>query len=292
MDGWTLENSRWRVRVAAQGAELCEWWDKTRRSNRLWQPQAGVWNSSATQLFPVVGRLVHNGLRHQGAFWPLPAHGFLRHQRFHLVEQSSVSLRLACEDSDDTRQIWPFRWRVTLCWTLAERGLEVSWQVENLDARRLPFALGWHPGFALPVASEPGWQVRFSAPVAGPFPTEERTLRLPPSPAQSTVFPLDNNAFAAGAVYFATPGGVEVNVLSPTGRVTLRLHSPDTEWLALWGVPGADLLCIEPLTSTTDDPDFDGEVAFKRGMRWLAPGELYQQAVSVILAQDAEEIDG
>ena len=60
MDGWTLENSRWRVRVAAQGAELCEWWDKTRRSNRLWQPQAGVWNSSATQLFPVVGRLVHD----------------------------------------------------------------------------------------------------------------------------------------------------------------------------------------------------------------------------------------
>lgn len=292
MESWTLENTFWRIRVAALGAELSEWWDKTCNKPLLWQPCADVWNNSATQLFPVVGRLVHNGLWQQGAFWPLPAHGFLRHQLFCLESVDGNVLQLCCEDNVDTRQLWPFRWKITVRWTLTEQGLDVGWQLENMGKETFPFALGWHPGFALPIASQPGWQVQFSHPAGGPYLARDRTLHIPESVLQTRIFSLTPEAFQSGAVYFSTPDVGDICVIAPDGEVVLRLRSPDTQWLALWGKPGADLLCIEPLTGTTDDPDFDGDVAHKRGMLWLGAGECYRQRLSVILAQDAVEIDG
>lgn len=283
---WTLENARWRIAINAQGAQLCEGWDKRQQRAWLWTADPAVWNSSATQLFPVVGRLIHSGLYCDDEFWPLPAHGFLRQQRFRLVEQRDQTLTLCCEDNDATRAIWPFRWRMTIRWQLSDAGVTVSWRVENLDHRVFPFALGWHPGFALPVASEPGWSVRFQRPVSGPFFTRDRTLDIPDSPPETTTFALAADAFAQGAVYFGDMADCGVAVVSPQGERVLHLHSPQTPWLALWGVPGADLLCIEPLTGTTDDPAFNGDVYHKRGMRWLAPGEAYHQQLSVTLAED------
>lgn len=289
MASWTLENDCWRITVKAQGAELCELLDKRQQRQRLWTPDPAVWNNSATQLFPVVGRLIHNGLHHDGEFWPLPAHGFLRQQRFRLVKQRDDRLTLCCEESPETQAIWPFRWRVTTHWHLTATGLTVRWQVENRDSRAFPFALGWHPGFALPIATQPGWSVRFDRPASGPFFTDNRTLITPETPARTTGFALTADSFTNGAVYFGDMADCGVSVISPQGDCTLRLDSPQTPWLALWSVPGADLLCIEPLTGTTDDPQFDGDVCHKRGMQWLAAGDTYHQQLSVTLAQDGEE---
>lgn len=286
MSHWTLENDRWRIGVQAQGAELCDLWDQRQQRQRLWRADPAVWNNSATQLFPLVGRLIHNGLHHDGEFWPLPAHGFLRQQGFRLVEQRDQALTLCCEDNASTRALWPFRWRVTTDWQLTAMGVDVRWQVENLDRRAFPFALGWHPGFALPIASQPGWSVRFDRSVSGPLFTHNRTLALPEPLPDTRAFPLTADAFANGAVYFGDVADCAVTVVSPQGECALQLQSPNTPWLALWGVPGADLLCIEPLTGTTDDPHFDGQVRHKRGMRWLAAGERYHQQLSVNLMQD------
>ncbi|MGK9173522.1 aldose 1-epimerase family protein [Yokenella regensburgei] len=283
---WTLENDAWRIRVAARGAELCEWWDKTHQRSPLWQPDPRVWNNSATQLFPVVGRLRHNGLWHQDAFWPLPAHGFLRHQPFSLEHIGPDTLQLKCDANDETRKMWPFDWTLRVGWTLTPQGITVNWSIENHDARAFPFALGWHPGFALTVATQAGWQIRFSSPVGGPYPTQDRTLSIPDESPCTSAFSLGPDTFQQGAVYFAMQEAKDISVVSPDGVVALRMNAPEARWLALWGVPGADLLCIEPLTGTTDDPTFDGNVIHKRGMRWLAPGERYRQSVGVILAQD------
>ena len=86
---WTLENERYTATVQATGGELVSLWHKQTRTERLWQPQAAVWNHTATPLFPVVGRLIHDGLWLDGEFWSLPAHGFLREQTFCCVEQTS-----------------------------------------------------------------------------------------------------------------------------------------------------------------------------------------------------------
>ena len=67
---WRLENTRFRITVQAMGAELSLLWDSERQRNWMWRPLPGVWNNSATQLFPVVGQLIHNGLWQGERFFP------------------------------------------------------------------------------------------------------------------------------------------------------------------------------------------------------------------------------
>ena len=107
---WTLENQRYTATVQATGGELVSLWHKQTRTERLWQPQAAVWNHTATPLFPVVGRLIHDGLWLDGEFWPLPAHGFLREQTFYCVEQTSDTLTLEACSTAQTLKLWPRRW--------------------------------------------------------------------------------------------------------------------------------------------------------------------------------------
>ncbi|WP_105619265.1 aldose epimerase family protein [Cronobacter sakazakii] len=138
---WTLENSRFRLEIAPVGAELCHWWDAWCQRDWIWQPHADVWMHSATQLFPVVGRLLHGGLRDNGAFYPLPDHGFLRHRPFNCLAQQSDRLHLICEADDMTMAVWPFRWRLHIIWTLNDSGLAIRWRGKIQTNSRLAFLL-------------------------------------------------------------------------------------------------------------------------------------------------------
>lgn len=288
MNVWQLENDRYRVAVNATGGELSGIRDKLTAREWLWQPQPGVWNNSATQLFPMVGALVHEGVHVGGQFLPLPAHGFLRRQTFTCIEQSVNHLVLEARATSETLTVWPWCWRIQLQLTLHEDGLSVSQHVFNDDHQSFWYSIGWHPGFALPVASETGWQVKFGEKaVRGPFPTRNRTL-VTEGQAQTTMsFPLKEASFRDGAVYFGDCRQQHIRVCSPDGTTVMTVETAEHDWLALWGVPGTDLLCIEPLAGTTDAPDFDGHAENKRGIRQLAPGQSQVFSVRLRFAVDA-----
>ncbi|NDO83765.1 aldose epimerase [Citrobacter sp. NCU1] len=274
MNVWQLENDRYQVAVNTTGGELSRIQDKLTGREWLWQPQPDVWNNSATQLFPVVGALVHEGIRVDGQFLLLPAHGFLRRQLFTCIEQGMNHLLLEARATPETTSAWPWCWRVQFQLTLHSDGLSVSQHVFNDDSRSFWYSIGWHPGFALSVASESGWHVQFGEKeVRGPFPTRNRMLVTDGKTQTTTTFPLTESSFRSGAVYFGDCQQRQVRVCSPDGKTIMTLETAEHDWLALWGVPGADILCIEPLAGTTDAPDFDGETENKRGIRRLAPGQ-------------------
>lgn len=273
---WQLESARFQVSVNPTGAELTRLWDKHTQRNWMWQPLPGIWNNVATQLFPVVGQLIHHGLWQGERFFPLTAHGFLRHHPFRCCEQSATRLVIEACDNDSSRAVWPFAWRMRITWQLTDDGLEIRWQVHNPGNVRWGYSLGWHPGFALPIASEEGWHIRFSSGApCGPFPTHQRTLVIDGDAPEAKTFPLTAQAFSAGAIYFAGTQRCQIAICSPSGEARIVLTTGDQPWLALWSVPGADLLCVEPLCGTTDAPDFDGQIEHKRGIRWLEPAQTH-----------------
>jgi galactose mutarotase-like enzyme len=290
---WTLENPRWHLSIASIGGEMQHLTDKLTGRERLWQPVEGIWTSRAPLLFPVVGRLVHDGLWEDDRFYPLPAHGFLRTQSFYLQHTTTDSLRLRSQSTPATLAVWPFRYAVEASWTLRPESVQLCWRILNEDEQPFGFSLGYHPGFALPVASETGWRVTFThAPVQGPWPTRNRTLQIPDISSPVTEFALTADTFRHGAIYFSQCEGAWVSVTSPQGNTVLMCQLSNHPWLALWGVPGADLLCIEPLAGTTDDPAADGKLAHKRGIQWLSPGEVYEQQLSLIFPADEAHRDG
>lgn len=288
MNVWTIGNDRFQVSVNALGGELCSLRDKQTGGEWLWQPQADVWNHSATQLFPVVGGLVQGGIRVNGHFLALAPHGFLRHQTFSCLSKGNNHVLLEAMATTETMKQWPWRWRIRYEVTLERERVCVSQQVFNDDDRPFWYSIGWHPGFALPIASQLGWHVEFADnPVRGPFLTRNRTLITEEQFQTTGTFPLEPSSFREGAVYFGNCQQRQIFIRNPEGNVVMSLETGTQDWLALWGVPGADLLCIEPLAGTTDCPGFKGDITHKRGIRQLKPNENEAFRVKLRFAVDA-----
>lgn len=146
MNVWQLENNRFLVVVNAAGGELSSLRDKSTGREWLWQRQPGVWNNSATQLFPVVGALIHEGLRVDNRHLPLPAHGFLRHQTFTCLEQGVNHLLLEACSTSKTLGVWPWCWRIQLRLMLHEFGVSVTQRVLMMTVSHSCIPLAGTPG--------------------------------------------------------------------------------------------------------------------------------------------------
>src|SRR6187455_1975491 len=119
-DSHTLQSEGISATIKGAGAELCSL-RNAEGFELLWQ--AGpAWPRHSPLLFPIVGRLKNDQLRHRGKTYSMTQHGFARDLRFEWVKQGTNSCKLVLVDSDATRARYPFAFR-----------LEVTYIVENAD---------------------------------------------------------------------------------------------------------------------------------------------------------------
>src|SRR5690242_4447238 len=112
MDQVEIGSDALRARVRADGAELCSLRDAAGHEF-LWQ--AGpAWPRHAPNLFPIVGRLKGDVLRHGGAEYHVGQHGFARDRRFDWLAHDARSCRLVLSDDAATRAIYPFAFRLEI----------------------------------------------------------------------------------------------------------------------------------------------------------------------------------
>ena len=96
MDRHVLSNGTLSATIKADGAELCSLRDAA-GEEMLWQ--AGpAWPRHAPVLFPIVGRLKDDRLRHQGRSYRLTQHGFARDRRFAWLNRSATACRLVLHE--------------------------------------------------------------------------------------------------------------------------------------------------------------------------------------------------
>jgi galactose mutarotase-like enzyme len=81
----TLRGGGIEATVKAHGAELCSLKD-AQGAELIWQAGA-AWPRHAPLLFPIVGRLKNDALRHRGKTYPMTQHGFARDQVFEWTER-------------------------------------------------------------------------------------------------------------------------------------------------------------------------------------------------------------
>ena len=103
-DRHTIHGDGVSATVLAHGAELCSL--KTSAGLEcVWQ--AGQeWKRHAPLLFPIVGRLKGDALRHRGKSYSMTQHGFARDSQFAWEERGQASCRLVRHsqvESDDAR---------------------------------------------------------------------------------------------------------------------------------------------------------------------------------------------
>lgn len=110
-------------------------------------------------LFPVTGRSACDGelgfYRHRGTRYPMPIHGFARDLPWDVedVAADEAGARITCslQDTEETRRVYPYAFRIALTYRIREGAVSVEAAVENPGEEPLPFHLGYHPYFRVPI---------------------------------------------------------------------------------------------------------------------------------------------
>src|SRR5438132_1699250 len=149
MEQVTLHADGISATIIGQGAELVSLRDAN-GTELLWQ--AGpAWRRHSPVLFPIVGRLKGDQLRHRGQSYPMTQHGFARDKRVDWAQRGPSSCKLVLIDDAETRVHYPFAFRLAITYSLAPRQLGVTFEVINTGDEVLPASVGAHPAFNWPL---------------------------------------------------------------------------------------------------------------------------------------------
>jgi galactose mutarotase-like enzyme len=273
----TLSNSKISATIRAQGAELVSLRDAAGREF-LWQ--AGpAWPRHAPVLFPIVGRLAGDALRHAGRSHPMRQHGIARDRRFDWAIQGKTECRLILVDDAETRAAYPFPFRLELDYALHGTTLTQGFCVTNTGETLLPAACGAHPAFCWPLPGSSGGKhahrLEFEQAEDAPVRRLRDGLLAPetePSPVHRRTLALRESLFAADALILDRPASRHLRYTAP-GAPVVEIAWQGFSELGLWSKPGADFLCIEPWHGFADPEGFDGEFFQKPGLMLIPPGE-------------------
>jgi galactose mutarotase-like enzyme len=274
-DRHVIQNGYLTAAIKADGAELCSLCDAT-GEEMLWQALP-VWPRHAPVLFPIVGRLKDDTLRHNGRTYHLGQHGFARDHRFAWLNRTASSCRLVLHDDGTTRAIYPFAFRFEVAFTLEDDALVNTFTVINPGREVLPASVGTHPGFRWPLREgieQTAHVLEFEQPEPAPIRRLEGGLLGAPQPTliRGATLALDPALFAADAIILDQPASSSVRFTAP-GAEAIEVAWEGFSELGIWMRPGGEFLCIEPWHGTHSPVGFDGAFRDKPGLLLIPPGE-------------------
>jgi galactose mutarotase-like enzyme len=276
-DRHTISSNGVTATVLAHGAELCSL--KTAAGLELLWQAGPEWRRHPPLLFPIVGKLKGDQLRHRGKSYPMTQHGFARDSRFEWVERGPDSCRLVLADNTETRSRYPFVFRFTVTYALHEADLAVAFEVENSGDEMLPASVGGHPAFNWPLRpgmAKESYTLSFSDEETAPIRRlKDGLLRAEPepSPISGKRLALSEQLFDEDAVILDRPASRSVRYIADQ-EPSLEISWEGFRELGIWSKPGgAPFLCIEPWRGFASPADFDGEFADKPGLMHIKPGE-------------------
>jgi galactose mutarotase-like enzyme len=276
-DEHTLRSDDITATISPDGAELISL-KNVQGLELIWQ--AGpLWPRHAPILFPIVGRLKNDALRHRGKVYPMTQHGFARDRRFDWAERGPTSCTLVLVDDAETRARYPFAFRLTVTYTVAQAHLDVAFEVTNTGDEMLPASIGAHPAFnwpLLPGLAKEAYRLTFSSEEREPIRRlKDGLLRtMPePTPIQGKALALAEQLFEDDAIILDHPASVSVRYAADRGP-SIEVSWQEFPELGVWSKLGAPLLCIEPWHGFASPVNFDGEFVDKPGLMQIAPGAI------------------
>ena len=278
-DTYSLRSGSLTATIKAHGAELCSLRDDS-GIEFVWQ--AGPeWPRHAPLLFPIVGRLANDELRHRGKTYRMTQHGFARDSRFAWAERRESRCTLVLDDSEATRTLYPFAFRLAAAYAIDDTGLDLTLTIANTGKETLPASLGGHPAFNWPLRpglAKESYALTFARAESSPVRRLDGGLLRPaaePSPVKGNSLPLSDSLFTDDAIIFDRIESTSVRYAAGQGASTgpwLKMSWRGFRELGVWSKPsGAPFLCIEPWRGHASPAGFEGEFTDKPGLMHIAP---------------------
>lgn len=284
-----LTNKYLNCSILHNGAELCKIQSKASGKNYMWNADSGVWGSYAPVLFPIVAGLKNGTYSYNNKTYSLGKHGFIRNNNaLQLIEHTAVSLRLALEFSEETLQVYPFKFRFTIQFQLEGNCLIVSHTVENLDNKALYFSSGAHPGFKCPLNDAENYEdyyLEFEKEeyTDAHFINEEGLVKNKGEKCLSNTktLALNPSMFDNDALIFKNLESRKVSLKSKASSQTVTVDFEGFNYLGVWAKPASPFICIEPWNGLPDVENTNGDLTEKEGIKVLQVGGAHKERFSI-----------
>ena len=287
----TIQNKHISLKVDTLGAQMMELWSSD-GIQYLWQGDPTYWSDRAPNLFPFIGRLTNNSYKYLGKTYPMGIHGFAAAKEFTVIHQKEDILTLELCSDDETKKRYPFDFSFQITYALNDNSIEITFEVKNIGQNTMPFGIGGHPGFNIPLVDREkfeDYELEFSCPCrpdrVGFSPAvylnghdEEYPLR------DERFIDLRHDLFDEDAVILKNMAR-EVTLQSRVSNRGVRVTYPDLPFLGIWHWPKTDApyVCIEPWSSLPAREDVVEEFSCKSDMIQLSPNQFYKTTWSITL---------
>ncbi|ENG8182397.1 aldose 1-epimerase family protein [Listeria monocytogenes] len=278
-----LENEVLLVEMKTAGAELTRIFHKDTGLEYLWNADSKFWGRHSPVLFPTVGRLVEDTYLVDRKPYHLGQHGFARDRDFQVVEQTEKSVRFELDADEDSLAVYPYKFKLSIIYTIEKNTVAVSYEVENTDNKRIYFSIGAHPAFNLPLTDGTTFEDYYLD-----FGTEENleTLCLE-GPYRSgeikkvvdeaaRYLPLNYDLFKNDALIFEALKQKEMTIKSDKTPHFVKVSFPEFPFVGVWTAKaGTPFLCIEPWYGIADGAGESVELRDKAGIEHLEPEAVF-----------------
>lgn len=280
-----LRNEEIAIIVSEKGAELQSIKDADGREY-MWQ--AGEqWARRSPILFPIVCSVNDNTYRVDGKEYHLPRHGFARDMEFTLIKQSQIRATFALHETEETLQVYPYRFNLAITYSLDGNRVSVIWHVENTDTQEIHFQIGGHPAFNMPGGKLEGvikLDNEEAMDMLRSYPDATHDMVDVPLEAEMGILEINNNFFRNDSVKVHKSQTHRAMLLDSDGEpaVTVEYKTPVC---AFWSPydKHAPFVCIEPWYGIGDPRGFDGEFKDKPLMNHLQPGASFMSRYDIVI---------
>jgi len=288
---YTLENGHISLSADTLGAQLLHLRTSDGREY-LWQGDPAFWKGRSPLLFPFIGRLTQGCHQYENTRYPMNTHGFARATEFSVKEKTDDQIIFALSETEETKRQYPFDFSLEITYRLKKNTIWIGYRVENTGEKVLPFAIGGHPGFNVPLQEGEAfedYEILFSEP-CNPLRigfTESVFLDGSKRP-----FPLENgNRISLSHQLFDDDAIIlenvshEVTLRSRLSGTGVRLSYPEMPYLGIWHMPKleAPYVCLEPWSSLPSRQDVIEDFSKKEDMLRLKPHKTYTNTWSITL---------
>ncbi len=287
MNIYTISNSHITAKIKKFGAELTSL-QTSDGHEYLWQGHPDHWTGQSPLLFPIIGGLPEDSYELENRTWNMKSHGFARKSDFKVECSNSNSIILNLESNRETLKTYPFKFRVSIIYSVHDNSLEVTYEVQNNDIRTMPFSIGGHPAFNCPLEegrSLEDYQLIFEQKESADRLLKEILLTGQTETCldNSDSIKLSHKLFDRGALIFRDLESNKVTLDTPGGTRSVMMEFPDFTHFAIWKKAHTDapFICLEPWFGVDSTEGGPRELNRKEGIVLLEPNDVFSSCYSL-----------
>jgi galactose mutarotase-like enzyme len=285
---FVLENQLLKIAVNPIGAELDSVFHKVFELEYMWSGDSNFWGKKSPVLFPIVGSLKENTYYFEGNKYQLSRHGFARERVFILEKQDADSLLFTLQYDSETLKKYPFKFLFQIKYKLIENKLNITYIVENQSLTTMPFSVGAHPAFKIPLADDTTYEDYFLE-----INKQETFGRYPLSidgliESKSNIFlendskiPLKKELFYADAVVLKDMKSTKMSIKSDKLKHGLTMDFEGFPYFGIWAAKDAPFVCLEPWCGIADTVSTTQNIVEKEGINILEAGSVFERTWSI-----------